>query len=60
MFCIQSGKFYTEQNLFTQAPPVVPVTNMRYVNMFHIAYNKCYIFKNPNQASQGEVPTGEG
>ena len=28
--CIQSGKFYTGQNCFTQAPPVVPVTNMRY------------------------------
>ena len=25
-----SGKFYTEQKKFTQAPPVVPVTNMRY------------------------------
>ena len=30
VFCVQSGKFYTGQNLFTQAPPVVPVTNMRY------------------------------
>ena len=29
-FGIQSGKFYTGQNFFTQAPPVVPVTNMRY------------------------------
>ena len=29
-FCIQSGKFYTGQNLFTQARPVVPVTNMWY------------------------------
>ena len=29
-FCVQSGKFCTGQNLFTQAPPVVPVTNMRY------------------------------
>ena len=27
---VQSGKFYTGQNFFTRAPPVVPVTNMRY------------------------------
>ena len=27
LFC---GKFYTGQKKFTQAPPVVPVTNMRY------------------------------
>ena len=27
VFCIQSGKFYTGQNIFTQAPPMVPVTN---------------------------------
>ena len=26
---VQSGTFYTGQNLFTQALPVVPVTNMR-------------------------------
>ena len=25
-----SGKIYIRQNVFTQAPPVVPVTNMRY------------------------------
>ena len=42
-FSIQSGKFYTGQNIFTEAPPVVPVTNMRYdvshilqVNVFAI------------------------
>ena len=29
LFC---GKFYTGQKKFTQAPPVVPVTNMRYVS----------------------------
>ena len=27
---VQSGKFYTGQNFFTRAPPVVPATNMRY------------------------------
>ena len=31
IFCIQSRNIYTGQNLFTQAPPVVAVTNMRYV-----------------------------
>ena len=30
VICVQSGKFYTRQNFFTRAPPVVPVTNMRY------------------------------
>ena len=30
VFRFQSGKFYTGQNFFTRAPPVVPVTNMRY------------------------------
>ena len=30
-FHVQSRKFYTWQKKFTQAPPVVPVTNMRYV-----------------------------
>ena len=30
VFRVQSGKFYTRQNFFTQALPVVPVTNMRY------------------------------
>jgi len=32
LICVQSGKFYTGQNFFTRAPPVVPVTNMRYVS----------------------------
>ena len=31
IFCIHSGKIYTGQKKFTQAAPVVPVTNMRYV-----------------------------
>ena len=31
VFCVQSGKFYTGQNFFTQALPVVHVTIMRYV-----------------------------
>ena len=30
VFRFESGNFYTGQNFFTQAPPVVPVTNMRY------------------------------
>ena len=30
IFRIKSVKIYTGQFLFTQAPPVVPVTNMRY------------------------------
>ena len=30
IFCIHSGKIYTGQQKFTQAPPVLPVTNMRY------------------------------
>ena len=34
VFCVQSGKFYTGQNLFTQAPPVVPVTNMRIWSLY--------------------------
>ena len=29
---VQFGKIYTGQNFFTRAPPVVPVTNMRYVH----------------------------
>ena len=33
IFCVHSGKIYTGQKKFTQAPPVVPVTNMRYVRM---------------------------
>ena len=34
VICVQSGKFYTGENFFTRAPPVVPVTNMRYESMF--------------------------
>ena len=30
IFFTQSGKNYTWQKFFTQAPPVVPLTNMRY------------------------------
>ena len=30
VFRFESVSFYTGQNFFTQAPPVVPVTNMRY------------------------------
>ena len=29
-FFTQSGKIYTRKKFFTQAPPVMPVTNMRY------------------------------
>ena len=31
-FYVQSGKFYTWQNIFTRAPPMVPVTIIRYVH----------------------------
>ena len=31
-FCIQSGKCYTWQNIFTRAPPMVPVTIIRYAH----------------------------
>ena len=34
VFRVQSGNFYTGQFFFTQAPPVVPVTNMRYDDTF--------------------------
>ena len=34
IFCVHSGKIYTGQKKFTQAPPVVPVTNMRYAICF--------------------------
>ena len=34
-----SWKFYTWQKKFTQAPPVVPVTNMRYVNQLFRLHN---------------------
>ena len=30
---VQFGKIYTGQNFFTRAPPVVPVTNMRYATI---------------------------
>ena len=33
VFRVQSGKKLTGQMFFTQAPPVVPVTNMRYAGM---------------------------
>ena len=36
IFCIHSGKIYTGQKKFTQAPPVVPVTNMRYGQDFNL------------------------
>ena len=39
VFRFESGNFYTGQNFFTQAPPVVPVTNMRYVNKYKILLN---------------------
>ena len=46
IFFTQSGKIYTWQKFFTQAPPVVPVTNMRYdilPNKFRnqISYVEC-------------------
>ena len=41
LFC---GKFYTGQKKFTQAPPVVPVTNMRYANPPHIPKNSEFFF----------------
>ena len=31
-FCVHSGKIYTGQKKFTPAPPVVPVTNIRYAD----------------------------
>ena len=30
IFCVKSVKIYTGQKKFTRAPPVAPVTNMRY------------------------------
>ena len=30
IFCVKSVKIYTSQKKFTRAPPVAPVTNMRY------------------------------
>ena len=35
-FCVQSEIFYTWQNIFTRAPPVVPVTIIRY------GYTECF------------------
>ena len=32
-FCVQSGKFYTWHDIFTRAPPVVPVTIIRYAKV---------------------------
>ena len=31
IFCVKSLKIYNGQKKFTRAPPVAPVTNMRYV-----------------------------
>ena len=33
IFCVTSEKNYTSQKKFTRAPPVAPVTNMRYGDM---------------------------
>ena len=41
IFCVQSRNIYTGQNLFTQAPPVVPVTNMRYGYMITLGVYIC-------------------
>ena len=43
-FLTQSGKIYTWQEIFTQAPPVVPVTNMRYVGKSYCLSNKSAAF----------------
>ena len=40
VFRVQSEKFYTWQNYFTRAPPVVPVTNIRYVHALHFRKHK--------------------
>ena len=40
-FFTQSGKNYTSQKIFTQVPPVVPVTNMRY-GMTRFQYSEKY------------------
>ena len=42
-FCVHSGKIYTGQKKFTPAPPVVPVTNIRYVYCDWI--NFCEVFE---------------
>ena len=36
---VKSVKIYTGQKKFTRAPPVAPVTNMRYVNRFTYSTN---------------------
>ena len=36
----QSGKNYTGQKKFTQAPPVVPVTNIRYGPAMHFVLER--------------------
>ena len=54
LFCVQSWKFYTWQNIFTRAVPVVPITNIRHdheintlswtflrnINYFHVQSKK--------------------
>ena len=44
-FFVQSGKNFTGQNLFTQAPPVVPVTNMRYGRGYAPTYDTCFLLE---------------
>ena len=50
IFCIHSGKIYTGQKKFIQAPPVVPVTNMRYAQplckseMFFLSFTHIDVF----------------
>ena len=45
IFFTQSGKIYTWQKIFTQAPPVVPVTNMRYVSLVNLEGDLCARFQ---------------
>ena len=52
IFCVHSGKIYTGQKKFTQAPPVVPVTNMRY------DYWTNSQFDQPNGSSQKFLSPG--
>ena len=51
VFRVQSGKFYTWQNYFTRAPPVVPVTNIRYVQG-HIVSMHLLVFEFPTGANK--------
>ena len=51
-FCVQSGKFYTWQNIFTRAPPVVPVTIMRYAHGWW-GWNEEILNRNPLELSYG-------